>query len=659
MAVTSDSIAVEVDAVMENYLHTLTAKDNDIFSLYEDNQRMRKLVEDALAARKELGLAYSTQVELVKSLRMQISQMTVAQSGRDAELTRWKSRALQLDRMLPRGGLPRGALMNTSSEQSGVDPIAFGDRVEILLQENEELQMSLAMHVDAERHWVESTLHTLLSTETRERRYLEEAALLPMQSAFANFVRYQSETIALLEQETGARIATLKDLVTETVERHDHELQRWQLECERYKRHLAEEHHHSEVLRASLVFEQLERAQQLSESAILANEQAERIALWVALASCAEKEWGRTSLALQEEYRVDEQQKRQICRMAEDLAQLQESLDRTAAEAANLFKKANQLKHTQRELSECQTERDALITAKEALEAKYEDSVEKLRHNRQHYQKSSQALRESAEEAEELRRKTDEKLMDLERRYARAQEGARSYEKRLLAFEKKVGVLPSLKSALEDAQRRVKEVEAQATEAAEVQRKNYEDELQRLMADSRSELQISERASVVLTERLTAMKESLRETEEIMRTVRAERDALKAQFTDEVQAWARDVDILRQDLDVTRKQLSQERAARSILEAQQQHESGVLQHLLNASATAADESTHTEALQKQVNMLEEACRRSAVVIADLRENIAMGKTTPQPTAATHERVHASSTAVGGSPPLSRLLSAFV
>ncbi|ORC89820.1 uncharacterized protein TM35_000113540 [Trypanosoma theileri] len=91
-------------------------------------------------------------------------------------------------------------------------------------------------------------------------------------------------------------------------------------------------------------------------------------------------------------------------------------------------------------------------------------------------------------------------------------------------------------------------------------------------------------------------------------------DYEKAGFLHELQEWTQALDDMRSKLAAAESERDREKMLRGMLQEQCREEENLLRNLMTD-----DHKATIEALQAKVNMLESACKRSAVVIAELRE----------------------------------------
>ncbi|CCW68669.1 unnamed protein product [Phytomonas sp. Hart1] len=625
----------EVDTVMHNYFEALNSKDEDIFRLYEDNKRMRTLVQDTLKAREDLEAHSRSQAVLTLSLKTELHEKKCLIEAQDDEISTLREGIAELN-----------VLFNSPSELS-TSPQDIVLKVKDVVKQHDYLQAALNATNDHLNRCYRTALLFLIDEEARVRREMEDAAQQFFCSSIFWLCRQQAETISYLEADINRQRCAVEHERADFTEqlqliskRLELDTTRNTLRTEGMNTKLAEMDRHLCVMQLKLMEEQ--------ERGVIALE---------SMIDLVRDVWGPWCVVI-ERYRRHEFVERQtLGKKATDLSAQLHSLQKEhanttgALESIQLTYRRHQ-KHGLK-LEEKVRELDVYRNDLQELRLKHEKAIERFRKTEQRYQKNTlnatEALQESDKQLDEATKKSDR----LTQQNGFLYKDVKTLEKRLEGLTKHAQNLEAQCQQL----KKEKQVEIGENEAKV---SSMENEIQKMRREYEGRLAEDK---VAFQDQLKELESERDHWKGLLDQSKCNQTEQQKRFATEIGEWASLSEVLKAQLVEARAQLEKESTARKVLENSRRTESELLSRLIanssNNTSMASPEkfgeltnssfslnhyshansvpaalvgndgnelsSELTRALESekllrhQVQVLEQSCRRSTTVISELRE----------------------------------------
>ncbi|KAG5475068.1 hypothetical protein CUR178_04518 [Leishmania enriettii] len=617
----------EVDVILQNYFATIAEKDSDALKLFEDNKRLRHLVDKALTARKELEAQYCATQLLVASLQADLREKQQLIEAQGKAIALWRDGASELRSILGRSpGVDHGLI----------------DVVEDVRRVSAEL-CGLRQGVQYAQwccgEWQMYVLESLTASEAHERRVVERTAadLLQALSEAAAEISSVRMWAAAQEAATGSTIAhweawhaTEQQERESATEKHVQALHQAELEARHHARRAEAAQQDAKEMAQRLAAQQHEERLAHEWRALESMALTGLVDLLVRRCTAAEGNWGDTVL----EVRTVTHQLERTMEELSGLSRVHEEAlveqEQTRLRLSRLSKKVEQLKEQQSELEElqqcCSSQQEEL----QALRDKYITITDKERSLRYQLSTSAESAAAKLLSAEESRQAAERYTAVLEERLRATQEEVRVAQKDAAALRRQVEQHRSVDAVLQATQQQLRETEKHAF--------NFQEALDALKEEHWAQLQVErDRHAAELAALTEANEEALQiqaaqararasEAEERMQRALDAAAREKEALQRELQSWTAEVDALKSELARGRQRAEAEKTAREVLEQQSRSEASVMRSMVERSfddarlgPQVAQLQARLRSVQQRNHLLEEACRRSAGVIAQLRE----------------------------------------
>ncbi|KAG5500482.1 hypothetical protein JKF63_03575 [Porcisia hertigi] len=617
----------DVDVILHNYFATIAEKDSDALKLFEDNKRMRCLVEQALKAREELEAQLRTTQLLVASLQTDLREKHHLIEAQDKESAVWREGIAEL----------RSVLDRPSELDHGLGDVV--NDVRNILAELCSLRQNMQNSKWCCDEWEAYVLALLVASEARERHVLERAAIHSLQGLSEAMVEVRNVRIwATAHQAATEAIVADWESWQKTVqqdrecakEKHAQALQRVSLMARRQANLAISAQQNAKEMEQRLMGQQYEEHFARERSALEAEAQLDLMNLLIHRCAAAEKKWCTAVL----DARTVTHQLEESVKKFSDLFQAHEEAlveqHQNRLRVSKLTKNLERLKEQQSELEELQQRCSMQQEELQALRHKYVSIADKERNLRYQLNTATETAAAKLLSSEESLQSAERRAVVLEERLNAAREEARAAQKEVSVLKQQVEQHHTTDAVLQATQQQLRETEKHAF--------NFQEALEMLKADHRAQLQTErDRHEAEMAELADANEETLQrqaaqasarveEAEE--RAARARETAAreKEELRRELEAWSAEVDVLKSELAKSRQGAEAEKAARKVLEQQSRSEASVVRSMVERSLDDAQRGPQLVELQKSLSIvqqrngvLEEACRRSASVIAQLRE----------------------------------------
>ncbi|KAG5474395.1 hypothetical protein LSCM1_03176 [Leishmania martiniquensis] len=617
----------EVDLILQNYFATIAEKDSDALKLFEDNKRMRHLVEQVLKAREELEAQYCAAQLLVASLQADVREKQHRIEAQEKASAVWRDGVSELRSVLGR---------SPDKEREIADVI---DDVRRISAEVCRLRKGVQYAQWCCGEWEAYVVESLIASEALERNVLERTAVDSLQTLCEAAAEVSSVRIWAAAQEAAAgstiahweawHVTTVQEREME-MEKHSQALHEAELKARRHARHAEAAQQSAKELAERLAAQQHEEQLAHEWRALASTAQVGLVDLLVRRCTAAEGNWCDTVL----EVRTITHQ---LERAREELKGLSEAHEKGLVEQeqnrlrlSRLSKKLEQLKEQQSELEELQQRCTSQQEELQALRGKYMTIAEKERSLRYQLSTSAESTAAKLLTSEESRQAAERRTAVLEERLRATQEEARAAQKDVLALRRQAEKHLVTDAVLQATQLQLQETAKHAF--------NFQEALEALKVEHQAQLQVErDRHAAEMAALAEANEEvlQLQAAEARARAAEAEERTRQAQDTaarerealqKELQLWTAEVDSLKLEVAKGRQRAEAEKTAREVLEQQSRSEASVVRSMVERSFDDARRGPQVARLQARLksvqqrnDLLEEACRRSAGVIAQLRE----------------------------------------
>ncbi|AIN99796.1 hypothetical protein LPMP_281630 [Leishmania panamensis] len=617
----------EVDAILQNYFATIAEKDSDALKLYEDNKRMRHLVEQTLKAREELEAQLCATQLLVTSLQTDLREKQHLIEAQEKASVVWCDSVAEL----------RSILGRPSEVKQGLCDVV--DDVRRMFAELRGLQQSMQYARWCCDEWEAYVLGSLIASETRERRVFEHAAAHSLQALCEAAAEVFNVRMWAAAQKaaTGSTIAhweawhaTTQQEHEKTAEKYAQALRRAEHEARHQARRAEAAHRNAEEMA------QLLEAQQHAERVahelrvVEAEAQVSLVDLLVRRCTAAEGNWCDAVLEVRTVTCRLKNTMEELSGLSQTHEQALVELEQNRLRVSKLSKKVEQFKEQHSELEELQQRCSSQQEELQSLRGKYVAIADKERTLRYQLSTSTECAAAKLLGVEESLQAAERRTAVLEERLRAKQEEARAAQNDVAALRRQVEQHRTTDAVLQATQQQLRATEKHAF--------NFQEALETLKAEHQEQLQAArDRHATEMAALAEANEDALhsqaaqaraRAVEAEERAQRAEETAVreKEALQRELQAWTAEVDTLKSELARGRQCAEAEKTAREVLEQQSRSESSVLRSMVERSfddarrgPQVAELQTRMKSLQQRNRLLEEACRRSAGVIAQLRE----------------------------------------
>ncbi|GET90076.1 hypothetical protein, conserved [Leishmania tarentolae] len=602
----------EVDVILQNYFATIAEKDSDALKLYEDNKRMRLLVERTLKAREELEAQHCTAQLLVTSLKNDLCEKQHIIETQEKANAVWRDGISELRSIL-------GRPSQVDDELSDVV-----DDVRRMSAELHSLREGMQYAQWCCNEWEGYLLESLVASEARERRAFESSAAHSLQAlceAAATMF-----TIARWE----AWHATTQQEHERAEEKNVQALHQAELEVLHHARCAEDARQKAEEIAQRLAAHEQEERVAHERRVLEARAQVNLVDLLFHRCVAAEENWCDAVL----EVRTITHRLKNIMEELSVLSQVHEQAllekEQNRVRVSKLSKKVEQLKEEHSELEDlkqrCSLQQEEL----QALRDKYVAMADKERSLRYQLGASTESTASKLLSVEESLQAAERHTAVLEERLRATQEEARAAQKDVAALRRQAEQLHTIDAVLKATQEQLRETERHAF--------NFKEALEALKAEHQAQLKAErERHAAEMVALVEANEDELQSqaAQARARSVEAEERTKKVQETamrekealqQELQAWASEVDTLKSELARGRQRAEAEKTAREVLEQQNRSEASVVRSMVELSfddarrgLQVAELQGRLKSVQQRNRLLEEACRRSAGAIAQLRE----------------------------------------
>lgn len=617
----------EVDVILQNYFATIAEKDSDALKLYEDNKRMRRLVEQTLKAREALEAQHCTTQLLVTSLQNDLREKQHIIETQDKASAVWCDGIAEL----------RSILDRPSEADQGLSDVVDG--VRRMSAELCSLRKGMQYAQWCCNEWEGYMLESLVASEARERRAFESSAahLLQALCEAAAEVRSVWMRAAAQEAATGSAIArwevwhaTTQQECKSAAERHAQALHRAELEALHHARRAeAADEKAEEMAQRLAAHEQEERAAH-ERRVMEAKAQVGLVDLLVRRCTAAEENWCDAVLEVRTVTHRLKTTMEELSGLSEEHEQVLVEQVQNLLRVSKLVKKVEQLKEQQSELEALQQRCSLQQEELQTLRDKYVAIADKERNLRYQLSTSTESAAAKLLSVEKSLHAAERRTAVLEERLRTTQEESRAAQKDVAALRRQVEQHHVTDAVLKATQQQLRETEKHAF--------NFQEALEALKAEHQTQLQVErDRHAAEMVALAEANEDALQSqaAEARARAIAAEERMQRAQETAlrekealqrELQAWTAEVDTLKSELARGRQRAEAEKTAREVLEQQNRSETSVVRSMVELSFDDARRGVQVAELQGSLKnvqqrnrLLEEACRRSAGVIAQLRE----------------------------------------
>ncbi|KPA85321.1 hypothetical protein ABB37_01654 [Leptomonas pyrrhocoris] len=620
----------DVDEILQKFFVTIAEKDADAFKLYEDNKRMRDLVEQTLRAREELESRHHTTIVLVKSLQTALDEKERLIAAQDSENAAWREHIAELRALLDR----------PSELQHGL-----GDVVEDVRNMSAELRSLRHAFQYAQwccDGWEQYAAEAVVQQEVRERAALEETAMTlldtlrqhTMQLYFVmRDAKAQNTTSSGAVKQWEAWYATVEDERAKLVEMHEKALRFAELEAKEQQDRAEALRHELNTTKETLELQARDEDHQLQLRNVEQESSAQLMTLMEGRCRSAETNWAATvhQLRCVVHLLAAAQREKDDYTAKHELVLL--TLEHTRQRLFKLTKQLDQLKQQQSELEDLQQRCSGQQEDLRTLREKYLAVTDKERSLRQQLHSSTETAATKLQAAEEAVSTSQRHRFSLEERLRATQDELKVLLKEVANLRRQSEEHRATQAVLQATQEQLRETEKHSF--------NFQVALDRLKEEQETQLRAVEaRHSDELAALKSAHSEELdREArvarsavEEAETTLKRARDAHakdKDELQRELQEWIHEVEAQRREKAAQQDRLDAERSARQLLERQYRQETSVVRSvMMEHSREEAQRGPQLAELEVQVRsmtqrneLLEEACRRSASVIAQLRETL--------------------------------------
>lgn len=619
----------DVDVILQNYFATIAEKDADAFKLYEDNKRMRTLVEQTLHARDDLERRHGATLVLIDSLQAAVAEKDCLIAAQESENAASRDHIAELRVLLDR----------PSELDHGLDDIV--EDVRSITAELRSLRHAFQYAQWCCDGWEGYAVEAIVHAEARERALQEEAAASVLQVV----VRDASDILETLRaaahrQKRGAAVA-------EQWASHSAKLEgQCEALTEAHGRELADavsmardEQERGDALQRELTIERERLSAHVHEAHLRQQRHAveeacqkKRVSVLEERCCSAETKW---ALSVKEVRSVvhllaaARQENTELLTKHEAVLLAQEH---SRMRLAKLTKQVDTLTQRQRDLDalqqRCGSQQEELRTLRE----KYLTAADKERNLRQQLHNSTESSTTKLQAAEEAALSSQRQRYAAEERLRATQEELKTLQKEATTLRRHAEEHRAVEVLLQATQEQLRETERHAF--------NFQAAFDTLKAEQQAQLRAVEAQHAT---DLTSLSEThadevrrvaesgQRKVEAAEAIVQAAREAHakeKAELQRELQEWIAEVEAVKQEKLSLQDRLESERSARQLLERQHRQETSVVRTMMEQSREEAQRGPQLSDLQLQIRtleqrneLLEETCRRSAGVIAQLRENL--------------------------------------
>ncbi|KAL7709213.1 hypothetical protein N2W54_007756 [Lotmaria passim] len=618
----------DVDDILQKFFVTIAEKDSDAFKLYEDNKRMRNLVEQTLHAREELESRLRSMSVLVNSLQTALREKERLIEAQNGEAAAWREHIAELRTLLDR----------PSELDHGLEDVVKD--VRDMSAELRSLRQGFKYARWCCDEWEEYATEAAACAEARERAVLQEAAFAVLETLCSRASEVQD-----VRRDAAARLnsaaASVKQWETwyaeeevksqQQAETHERAMQRATLETQEQQTRGDALLRELEVVNASLGTQTRCHQQQQQRQWVEAESFSQRTRILEERCRCAEANWASTVTELRAVVQLlaEAQKARDDVTAKHELVLL--THDHERQRLRKLSKQVEQLKQQQSELEEVQQRCSAQQAELHTLREKYRTTADKERSLRQQLHSAAEAAAAKLSAAEDATAAHQRHRYVLEERLRTTQEELKALQRETVALRQQCEEHRATQAVLQATEAQLRETERRSS--------NFQDALERFTAEQQAQLQAAEARH---TEELAALRcrhheerddaaararAAVAEAETMLQHTREDSAKEKAQLQQELREWIQMVESLKKEQTALRDTLEAERAARQLLEQQYQQETTVVRSMmLEQNREEAQRGPQLAGMQSQVSeltqhneLLEEACRRSAGVIAQLRE----------------------------------------
>lgn len=614
---------------MNSYFAAIAEKDADAFRLFEDNKRMRLLVQQTLQAREEQSVHLRSTQLLVATLETELQEKTRLVEAQEQENVALRDGVAAL----------RVVLCRPSELDFRMEDLV--EEVTALLEELKRLRQGAKYAQWCCAEWERWSLAETADQERRGRHLIEMAAEMPRR-AFA------AQQQCLMDACAASTMAVrLEAELVEAEERRRRELEAQSHDHTSKQQRTADESNRLRQRCDELQLRCNDLTEEAATSAKIATGEQEALSVCLGVAgqvmsllsdrACAAEEgwcsavqqlrrFGKDYAALQQHHRLLEDQHEKVLQVSEE----------GSLRVARLQKRLSKEESMKAEVEDLQQTNATLRDEIHSLRKKWSQSAAKERTLRLQCNAKDAEVAEQIQTLESNFQSAQRKIAALESRLQSSEEEGMAQRREAAQLHKSVDDLRGTEAALRVAETRLLHSERymanlrQSIEKADVmqaEQRRRDTEAHELVLHRMSE------------ERKKDMEELRERCEQEAKDAQAGIELAMAELTDEnsrlrgeIEAWIRDLDGQKKKVAELQSRLDREQAARQVLEQQQREESALMRSFVHRSAEEVPQ-THTTPLlasetrmvQKRNRLLEEACRRSAAVIAELREALHRGK----------------------------------
>jgi chromosome segregation ATPase len=626
----------DVDEILQKFFVTIAEKDEDAFKLYEDNKRMRDLVEQTLHAREELESRHRSTVTLVHSLQTALQEKERLIAAQDREAATSREHIAELRTLLHR----------PSELDHGLDDVVAD--VRDMSAELRSLRHAFQYAQWCCDGWEEYAATAVVQAETRERVVLEEAEAVVF-SALCTCAGERQRLLQRSTAQTTASVATIKEWEAwyaraeheraELVERHESALQSSAQETQQERTRVADLQRELDAVKTD-ASKQTHLHQQQFQLQCVEQEHVTRLVKLVEdRCQAAETAWASS---------VDE-----VRRVVHLLSSAQKERDELAAKyefglitqehnrqrLLKLSKQVDQLKRQQSDFEELQLRCNEKQEELRVLREKYAAVMDRERNLRQQMHAAADAAAAKLQVAEDAASTHRRHRFSLEQRLRTTQVEVKTLQKESGSLRQQCDELRATQAVLQATQAQLRETEKHSFNfQAALDRLREEQQAELRAVEARHEAERAELTHVHEAERAHDAQEAQAKLHELEATLQQTQEAHsqeKAQLQRELQEWIHEVETHKKEKAAQQDQLEAERKARRLLEQQYRQETSIVRSMMTEqSREEAQRGPQLAELESQMvtliqrnNLLEEACRRSASAIAQLREALHHEQTT--------------------------------
>eukprot|EP00796_Vickermania_ingenoplastis_P008266 gene8266-5785_t len=628
---TLEEVAEDVTHIVRECMASLAEKDASLFAVYEDNVRLEAVVDSVTEERNALSEKMSIAVDTLQRLEAGARELQKdyleVQAGME-DVVRETLRLVDQCGVAP-DHTARLEAVKACGETGAASPLYRASHLQDVAlslklccqfvhaaqHDTQLLEIEMEQAAVASQLSHQAALEALLDTERRERLILQEEALFPLPLLF---LLHQHGSLLRSAEDAERELSTLLSLHAEEKktleERHKLEAVYHEREVEGLREKVGK----TEAQHARLEKEYSCLVLQCSREQAWRSLLEERVGILQTRCCHAERQWRACG---SQQLRSFSLRERTLQEKIKELEGTQRQLQETKRRQSSAIARQESL------ASSCAKQMEAATVKLERVTKEYENL--KTKHYQLIQQEHKARSRSEAATAEQK-----ERISALEERLAAQEQLTREAEVREAVWKKekktlqqRVETLTSTIEALQPAAAKAEtiplllhqseertaalghQLKVQA-EAAEAQAKAAEELVHQLELEVRDAKQEAE-----------ASREQLRRE-------RRRHDEEVAAAEGEVRVVKQMMDSLREEQKGYVRQLEMERRARHVLEKQQQLEMGVVKQIM-AKAEQADQKavdicalqSERTSLTEKVALLEEACRKSASVISELRESV--------------------------------------